>query len=51
MTPLGWWTISGESLMEMLHRCVAGEDPDIVYAEMYANSEHEFVEGDDAEAT
>lgn len=45
---LGWWSLSGESLMDMLRRCHEGEDPDLVYAEMYANSEHEFVEGDDA---
>jgi hypothetical protein len=40
--PLGWWTISGEGLLFMLRRVAAGEDPDAVYAEEYANSEHEW---------
>lgn len=35
---LGWWTISGESFLEALRRCANGEDPDVVYAEFYANS-------------
>lgn len=39
--PLGWWVIEGESLMDMLRRCHEGEDPDAVYAEEYANSEHD----------
>jgi hypothetical protein len=43
---LGWWSISGEALLDMLHRVADGEDPDLVYAEEYANSEHEWVEGD-----
>lgn len=37
---MGWWAISGEALMGMLHRCHDGEDPDMVYAETYANSDH-----------
>lgn len=42
VTPaLGWWTISGEALLDMLRRASNGEDPDLVYAEEYANSEHE----------
>lgn len=41
--PLGWWAISGEVLLDGLRRCAAGEDPDLVYAEMYANSDHEDV--------
>lgn len=36
---LGWWTISGADLMDMLRRAHAGEDPDLVYAEAYANSD------------
>jgi hypothetical protein len=39
--PLGYWTISGEALLDMLRRVAAGEDPDAVYAEVYANSRHE----------
>jgi hypothetical protein len=38
---LGWWAISGEDLMAMLRAVAAGGDPDLVYAEHYANSEHE----------
>lgn len=41
---LGWWAISGEALLEMLRRVADGEDPDLVYAEEYANSEHEEVD-------
>ena len=36
---LGWWTISGVHLLDLLRRCHAGEDPDLVYAEAYANSD------------
>lgn len=43
---LGWWSISGEALMDMLRRVEDGENPSLVYAEQYANSEHEMVEGD-----
>lgn len=35
----GWWTISADDLMSMLRRCADGEDPDLVYAEEYANAE------------
>ncbi|MFY9588675.1 MAG: hypothetical protein WAT66_14620 [Actinomycetota bacterium] len=44
---LGYWVISGESLLEMLRRAFWGEDPDLMYAEEYANCSHENVEGDD----
>lgn len=43
---LGWWAISGEALMEMLWRVALGEDPDLVYAEEYANSQSEQIEGE-----
>jgi hypothetical protein len=36
--PLGWWTISGAQLLDALKRVASGEDPDLVYAELYANS-------------
>jgi hypothetical protein len=36
---LGWWAISGEMLLDLLRRASAGEDPDLLYAEAYANSE------------
>lgn len=39
--PLGWWSIAGEDLLAMLQRVAGGELPDLVYAEAYANSEHE----------
>lgn len=39
---MGWWVISGEQLMELLVRVASGEDPDAVYLEHYANSEHEW---------
>jgi hypothetical protein len=38
---LGWWTISGEALLDLLRRCHDGEDPDLVYAEAYANCDHD----------
>jgi hypothetical protein len=36
---LGWWTISGADLLDMLRRAHAGEDPGVVYAEAYVNSD------------
>jgi hypothetical protein len=41
--PLGWWSISGEALLQALRDVANGEDPDVVYAELYANSDHETV--------
>jgi hypothetical protein len=46
MSRLGWWCISGDALLEMLRRCAQGEDPDLVYAEEYANSHHQPPEPD-----
>ena len=43
----GWWSISGDDFIEALRRAHAGEDPDLLYAEWYANSEIETVEGDE----
>jgi hypothetical protein len=40
---LGYHVISGEALLEMLRRCAEGEDPGVVYAEEWANAEHEQV--------
>lgn len=42
-----WWCISEEGLLELLRRAAAGENPEAIYAEEYANSEHEHVEGED----
>lgn len=36
---LGYWAISGERILAMLKRVANGEDPDLVYAEEYANSD------------
>lgn len=41
---LGWWTISGIALLDSLKRVAGGEDPDLVYAELYANSDHENIQ-------
>ena len=41
--PLGWHVISGEDLLAMLRRVSEGEDPDMLYAEEYANAEHERI--------
>lgn len=43
---IGWWTISGEGLLAMLRRVAAGEDPDLVYAEEYANAHVDRPAGD-----
>lgn len=40
---LGWWSLSGEDFLTALHRVHDGEDPDLVYVEYYANSDHENV--------
>lgn len=47
VTPLGWWAIEGERLLDLLRRASAGEDPDLLYAEEYASSGHEWVDGDE----
>lgn len=39
---LGWWSISGEDFLEAMRRVKQGENPDFVYAEYYANSDHEY---------
>lgn len=36
-----WWTINGESLMAALRLAHDGEDPDLVYLELYTNSDSE----------
>lgn len=41
-----WWAIGGEAIRSMLNRAHAGESPDLLYMELYANSDHEEVEGD-----
>lgn len=44
MADLGWWSISGEALLDLLRRAHDGEDPDLLYAEEYANAEREDVD-------
>lgn len=39
-TPV-WHVIDSDRLLQMLRRVEAGEDPDMVYLEEYANAEHE----------
>jgi len=36
-----WWTINGLSLRAALIRAWSGDDPELVYAELYANSDVE----------
>lgn len=36
-----WWTINGQSLMDALHAAHDGDDPNIVYLELLANSDVE----------
>lgn len=45
---LGWWCISGETLLDALRRAHNGDDPDMVYAELYANSDIERPGEDEA---
>lgn len=37
---LGWWVIPGDLLLDALRRVAEGEEPDVVYVELYANCEH-----------
>lgn len=39
MSDLGWWVVHGEEILEMLNAVADGNQPDIVFAEFYANSE------------
>ena len=34
-----WWTIRGDDIMEAMRRAAAGEDPDLIYLELVANSD------------
>lgn len=44
-TDLGWCVLHATDLIGMLTRAHEGEDPDLLFAEWYANSDHEHVEG------
>lgn len=39
-----WWVINETDLLHMLRRVEAGEAPELVFAEHYANSGHESYE-------
>lgn len=36
-----WWAINGSDIMSALHRAYDGEDPDLIYLELIANSDAE----------
>lgn len=42
VTPLGWWSISGDHLLAALRQAAMSGEADLVYAELYANSVHEM---------
>ena len=44
-----WWTIHSSVVQEMLRRAFHGEDPDLLYVELIANSRIEPVENPDGE--
>lgn len=46
--PLQWWTISGSEFLRALRLVAEGSDPEMVYTEFYANSDHEHHGGTDA---
>lgn len=44
----GYWAIIDEAFMDAMRRAHQGEDPDLLYAEFYANSDIEHVEGNES---
>lgn len=42
-----WWVIASDILLEMFHRAQAGENSELLYLELIANSSTEKVEGND----
>lgn len=44
--PDAWWVIHSSELNTALHRAHRGEDPELLYMELYANSETEGPECD-----
>jgi len=42
-----WWAINGQVLMDSLHRCHDGENPEMMYLELIANSGTIDVEDND----
>ena len=43
---LGYHVISGMDMLLAFRRCANGEDPDMVYMELWANSDHFPMEDD-----
>lgn len=41
MSDLGWWAIHSDTIIDGLRRAHAGEDPDLIFAELWANSDHD----------
>ena len=41
---MSWHVISEEHLLELLRRVASGEDPDMVYLEVYVNASREEVD-------
>ena len=42
-----WWTLHGETLISALREAHDGGNPELIYAELYANADNEdFSEGD-----
>lgn len=37
----GWFVINGDMLLAALRRCSEGEDPDVMYIELFSNSKRE----------
>lgn len=44
---LGWHVIAGTHLLDILRRCAGGEDADLVYAELWANAQHNPITDDE----
>lgn len=49
MDGLGVHVLLGETLLGLLQRVAAGEDPDAVYMEMYASAEHWSADTEEAD--
>jgi hypothetical protein len=46
VTELPWCVVHGETFIDFLRRAHNGENPDLLFAEFYANSDREDVNGD-----
>jgi len=41
MADRGWWVIHGDTIVQALNRAADGEDPELIYTELYANADTE----------